>query len=39
VRSEGDVRNALGKSYVNGAWRHPRVTGVRWSIQVEEEEE
>jgi len=29
VSSEGDVRNALGESYVNGAWRHPRVTGVR----------
>ena len=39
VSSEGDVRNALGESYVNGAWRHPRVTGVRRPIQGEEEEE
>ena len=34
---EGDVRSALGESYVDGARRHPRVTGVGWSIQKEEE--
>jgi len=37
--SEGDVRSTLGESYVDGARRHPRVTGVGRSIQEEEEEE
>lgn len=37
--SEGDVRSALGESYVDGARRHPRVTGIGRSIQEEEEEE
>jgi len=37
--SEGGVRSALGESYVDGARRHPRVTGVGRSIQEEEEEE
>ena len=37
--SEGDVRSALGESCVDGARRHPRVTGVGRSIQEEEEEE
>jgi len=35
--SEGDVRGALGGSYVDGARRHPRVTGAGWTIQEEEE--
>ena len=38
-RSEGDVHSALGESYVNGARRHLRVTGVGRSTQEEEEEE
>ena len=37
--SEGDVRSGLGESYVDGARRHPRVTGIGRSIQEEEEEE
>jgi autophagy-related protein 9 len=37
--SEGDVRSALGGSYVDGARRHPRITGIGRSIQEEEEEE
>jgi len=36
---EGDVRSTLGESYVDGARRHPRVTGLGRSIQEEEEEE
>ena len=35
---EGDIRSAQGESYINGARRHPHVTGVRWSIQEEEGE-
>jgi autophagy-related protein 9 len=38
--SEGDVRSALGESYVDGARRHPRgVAGGARSIQEEEDEE
>ena len=35
--SEIDVQSVLGGSYVDGAKRHPRVTGVGRSIQDEEE--
>jgi len=35
--SEGDVRSVLGGSFVDGAKRHPRATGVGRSIQDEEE--
>jgi len=36
---EGDVRSTLGESYIDGARRQPCVTGVRRSIQEEEEKE
>jgi autophagy-related protein 9 len=37
--SEGDVRSALGESYVDGARRHPRGPVGTRSVQEEEDEE